>query len=526
MMFVSRRCIAASLLATALVGGSGVAIAQTTVTWARAGFPDTLDPHRFSHVEGGIAIFNLVDTLVWRDPATNTYYGGLATEWSYSSDLATLTLKVRKDVKFHDGTPFNAPAVKFMLDRIIDPATKAAAVASFMANYSGNEVVDDHTIRIIFKSPNPLFLEWLTHPSLAPFSPTSARELGEGIRDKLVGTGPFRLVRWDRANNAVIMERNPDYAWGPAFLKHQGPPKIDRLVIRGVLDAATRVAALEAGEVDLISLPPALDIIRLKDNPKFKLWGPPSAGITHSLAFNTQRGALTDVSVRRALIRSVDLKALNQVVFRGLHEIPTGPFRRGVACWSDSPAKLWSYDPKAATAMLDAVGWKSGSGGIREKDGRPLRFTMFWPDADDPAPVVFIQSEWRKIGVDLQIRTMDFNSIIAESQKGNHDMTWGSVAASDPDVARTVFGTGQARNFTRVSDPEIDKLLADGTATADLPERCKIYQKVQERVMELALIMPYYDAAGYSLGNAAVSGLHYRGDGVMPINLTLSRSAN
>ncbi len=524
-----------ALAATAAAGFVGCSLAaplpalaqdagDVTVTWARTGFPDSLDPHQFSHIEGAIAIMNMLDTLVWRDAATNTYHGGLASGWTYAEDLTSLTLELREDVVFHDGTPFNAQAVAFTFDRIVDPDTQAAAVASFMGSYSGHEVLDDYTIRIDFTEPNPLFLEWLTHPSLAPISPTAVQEFGDAFRDNLVGTGPFRLVEWDRANNAVIMERNPDYGWAPAFLGHEGPPNIDRLVMRGVLDVATRLAALEAGEVDFAQVS-ALDTLRLSEDPAYTLWSSPTAGITHSLAFNTERAPLNELAVRKALISSVDLDALNAVVFRGLHEIPTGPFRRGVACWSASPAELWPYDTDAANAMLDEAGWLMGDDGIRQKDGERLGFTMLWPDADDPAPVVFIQSEWRKIGADLQIRTMDFNAIISESQRGNHDMTWGSVAASDPDVARTVFGTGQARNFTRVSDAQLDELLAAGTATADIAERCEIYEQVQRRVMDLALIMPYYDATAYTIGAADITGLRYRGDGVMPINTALQRGA-
>jgi len=500
---------------SAMVGGQ--------ITWARSGYPDTLDPHKYSHIEGAIAILNLLDPLVWRNPADNQYYPGLAREWEYADDLRSLTLYLREDVSFHDGTPFNADAVAFMLDRIKDPNTNAAAVASFMGSYANYDVLDVYTIRINFSDPNPLFIEWLTHPSLAPISPAAVKQYGDMFGDNLVGTGPFRLLKWDRQAQEVIMERNPDYDWGPSFFEHDGAAYVDKLVVKGILDPAARLAALEAGEVNIINGVPELDVKRLESDPNYTVWAVPSAGIIHSLAFNTEKAPLDDIQVRRALITSVDLAGLQSAVYRNLHNVPVGPFRRGLACWDGSVAEVWPYDVEKANQLLDAAGWVTGSDGIREKDGQKLTVTTFWPDADDPAPVVYIQSEWKKIGVDLQIQTLDFNSVIAESQKGNHMMTWGSTAGSDPDVARTVFGSGQARNFTRVADAELDALLAAGTATPDLTERCNAYKQVQRRVMELALIIPYLDANNISVSRSDITGLTFRGDGVMPYNFNLRR---
>jgi len=494
------------------------------VTWARTGYPDTLDPHKYSHIEGGIAILNMLDPLVWRNPADNQYYPGLAKSWEYADDLRSLTLYLREDVVFHDGTPFNADAVAFTLDRIKDPNTNAAAVASLMGSYVNHDVLDTYTIRLNFSEPNPLFIEWLTHPSLAPISPAAVAQYGDSFGENLVGTGPFRLQQWDRQAQAVIMERNPDYNWGPDFFDHEGPAYLDGLVVKGILDPAARLAALEAGEVDVINGVPELDVKRLESDPGYTIWEVPSAGIIHSLAFNTEKAPLDDIQVRRALITSVDLAGLQSAVYRNLHNVPAGPFRRGLARWDGTTADVWPYDPENAKQLLDAAGWVVGSDGIREKDGQKLMVTTYWPDADDQAPVVYIQSEWKKIGVDLKIQTLDFNSVIAESQKGNHMITWGSVAGSDPDVARTVFGSGQARNFTRVADAELDALLADGTATANLTERCNAYKEVQRRVMELALILPYNDANNISVSRSDITGLTFRGDGVMPFNFNLHRN--
>ena len=155
----------------------------------------------------------IYDTLIW-SPEPGVFTAGLATAWEMSEDALTYTFTLRDDVTFHDGTPFNAEAVKFMFDRIKNPASKSLNIGA-IGPFESAEVLDEYTVAITLSTAWGAFLTNVSEPHLSPVSPKAVAELGDGVANNPVGTGPYMFERW--RGNDLHLVRNPSYAWGPEF---------------------------------------------------------------------------------------------------------------------------------------------------------------------------------------------------------------------------------------------------------------------------------------------------------------------
>ncbi len=177
------------------------------LTYALATSPDTLDPHRSGLAVAVRVLRTIYDSLVVQLP-DNTIKPWLAKEWTVSEDGLSYTFKLREDVKFHDGTPFNAEAVKFNFDRILDPATKAANAAALLQPYESSEVIDEYTVKLNLSTPSRAFLGNLSQALLGIVSPTAAKQYGDQLGQHPVGTGSYKFVKWEE-NAGIQVERNP-----------------------------------------------------------------------------------------------------------------------------------------------------------------------------------------------------------------------------------------------------------------------------------------------------------------------------
>ncbi|HUG63129.1 MAG TPA: ABC transporter substrate-binding protein, partial [Methylomirabilota bacterium] len=223
-----------------------------TVTVAVQADPCTLDCHVNSCTRDSIYHHALFDHLIQRSP-DGTLYPALATEWSVAEDGVTWTLRLRNDVMFHDGTPFNAEAVVFNFERIVNPDTKSEYAVFQLGPYESSRAVDEFTVELKMSRPyGPLPVSLATY-GIAMMSPAAVDQYGDQIGQNPVGTGPFKFVEWTPANQ-VVFERNPDYNWSSAIDAVTGPAPLDQMIFRIIPEASTRSAALQAGEVDLANV--------------------------------------------------------------------------------------------------------------------------------------------------------------------------------------------------------------------------------------------------------------------------------
>ena len=502
-MRVHRTLLAAAslLLATTLLTPSTPAQAQgLTITWAEDdGNPRTWDPRVTQSRHETQLILQVFDQLIGSDE-NNAYFPGLAKSWQMAPDGLSITLQLRDDVFFHDGTKFNAAAVKFTFDSIREPALGSRAAIDILGPYAGTDVISEYEVKIRYTRPYAAAIASLSQNELSPVSPTAVKALGDaGFAAAPVGAGPFKFVSWERGKQ-VVMERFDKYNWAPGFSKHQGPSKVARVIHRSIPDASTRVAALERGEVDITDFTPILDIKRLGADRRYKTILAPSSGLPFGVMLNSQRGVFTDVRVRQAFMHGFDRKALTDDQYFGLIEPAFGPLSTTTFGYAKANEAYYPYDPKKAVELLEAAGWKMGPGGIRTKDGQPLQTTWQVLAVVLPEVGVAAQADLKKIGFDVKVETITaarWDELVFNNTHEINPLRW---INADPSLLEIMFHSrnipeqGRFRfNLGRLVDPELDKLLEQGAGEIDPAKRAAVYGQAQKRIMDHAVYFPIHN---------------------------------
>jgi peptide/nickel transport system substrate-binding protein len=441
----------------------------------------------------------IYDPLVWQ-PEGGKFVPGLAEKWEISPDGKVYTFFLRKDVKFHDGTPFNAAAVKATYDRMLDPATKSLQVGR-LGPHDKTEVVDDYTVRTTLKEPYVPFLSNISEHYLAPASMAAVKALGDKFAMNPVATGPFKVKGWTD-ETTLVLERNPDYKWGPEFWPNRGPAYLDTITIRMVEEIATRLIALENGEADIIDAPPPQDVERIKGSGKYEVDAFIVPGMPEFNNLNITNSPTSDLAVRKAMQYGVDRQALADLVFNGVYPPSYGPVTRGSWAYWKGVEDMYPYDQAKAKQVLDDAGWKVGSGGIRSKDGKPLKIRHITTAGGFTQKTAeFIQASLQEIGFDYVVDAMPYEATVKRFVDNEYEAYRLFFALIDPhDVfflayhSTQIEGGGQF-NRTRLKDPKIDALIEQGGREQDLQKRMAIYQELQKTVMENAWILPNFDTA-------------------------------
>src|SRR5256714_10454142 len=231
--------------------------------------PPTLDPHASPSAVTYQIIASVTENLLYkgRDGKLQPW---LAESWSASKDGRSVTFKLRRDVKFHDGTPFNADAVKFNFDRIVDPKFKPGSSRAKLAGYAGSRVLDEFTVQVSFETPYAPFLTYAAAGTLSMVSPKAVRETGDQVHTRPVGSGPFMIKEYV-AKDHTTMVRNPAYNRKAPWSDRAGAAMLEGVVWKFVPEAGTRVTTLESGETQGIYYVPPQALPRLEKNAAFRI---------------------------------------------------------------------------------------------------------------------------------------------------------------------------------------------------------------------------------------------------------------
>ncbi len=478
--------------------------------------PSGIDPHVNSSSELGIPLTSVYDTLVYQDPATGKFVPGLAQSWKISDDGKTYTFLLRRDIKFHDGTPFNAAAVKTNLDRITNPALQSQKAAFLLGLFDRAEATDEATLVIRLKEPFAPLMDGLSQVYLGIASPTALARWGKDYQLHQVGTGPFIFKEYIPKDHLTLV-RNPDYKWGPSFWENRGPAYLDEILFRFYEDPATRALALESGQAQVMGEVPPQDVDRLTAGGKFQLIAVPIPGQPLQLFLNTQRAPTDDLRVRQALIHATDRAAIVKAILRDKSPVAFGPLTATTLGYDAQVKSLYPFDLNKARQLLDEAGWRTSADGIRQKDGRRLQVDAgLLSFGFVPETMQLIQAQWAAVGIDLKTQNVPYGTLLQAGREGSINVIPFFDSASDPDILRKFFRSDASFNFSRVSDPALDAALDQAVTFTNMSDRAPQYAAIQQRVMAQALIVPIRDYINLNVAAASVQGLRFDARGWFP----------
>ncbi len=388
----------------------------------------------------------------------------LAESWEESADHLTLTVKLRKGVAFHDGSPFSSRDVKAAFDVIRNEKNMTAAVRSYFADVTAVETPDPHTVVVKWKKPYVLAARNIL--TAVPMMPAAALA-GEfdtlPIHRAPIGTGPFKFEKWEQGKS-ISFVRNEAY-WGPR-------PHLDKVVVRIVKDETVAAQLWERGEFDLMTRISPTQWRSIETAAPANEWAFTGyhriayfENVYSYIGWNEKRPFFADPEVRRALAMLYPAETVSRTIDLGLEPPTTCPYyQASTSC--DPAVEPLSHDPDAARALLDKAGWVDSNGdGVRDKDGVPFKFTFlstpYSLKMGKLLPV--LQEELRKVGVEMDIEKIDGSVYIGRVR--NHDFDAASLSWSSSDALVDnfqIFHSTQAKggsNYVSYSNPKVDQLL-------------------------------------------------------------------
>ena len=441
--------------------------------------PVNLDPRIGTDAQSEHIDYLLFDNLLQRDDKLGLA-PDLAEKWEMP-DARTYVFHLRKEVHFSNGQELTSADVKFTYDSILSGAIKTPKRGAY-------QLVDSIT------TPDPWTVVFHLHEPYASFPLNLIRQAagivpqnaGADFAQHPVGTGPFRFVSLS-PDEDVVVERNPEY--------FGGAPSLARVKFRIVPDALVRALEMRkgSGDVTVNSLTPDMDLALARD-PNIEITRSPGTALAY-IAFNCQDPILKRREVRQALAYATDRATLIKYLQRG--EAEEAGSLLPPSHWAfDANVPQYNYDPARANSLLDAAGYPRGADGVR--------FHIELKTSTDEATRLYaaaIQDQWSKVGVALELRSLEFATFYADITRGSfqlYTLRW--VGANlDPDIFDYVFDSEKTppagANRGRYSNPQLDALLQQARVTTDQAKRKEILAKVQEIVAtdEPYINLWYYD---------------------------------
>lgn len=478
-----------------------------TLVWATPAEADALDPHAMGGWIGRSITGQIFEGLLMFDlnDPTATYAKlkpALAESYEVTEEGRVWTFKLRQGVKFHDGTPFDAEAVKFNVDRIMNPEAPqfSKKATAYMSNFSAwldkFEVVDPQTVRFTLKKPN---YEWFAgtiqeYGQFLIMSPSSIREYGnDGVALHPTGTGPFRFVEREQGVK-IVLERNPDF-WGE-------PAKLDQLVIVKLVDPSTRVNALLAGEVHMVTVPPWEQIEELKKEADLVLSTNTNVPALWYMHFNNKHEILKDLRVRQAMLYGFNRAGMCEQVMRGTATPAYGMLSAGTLAY-DPSFEMYPYDPDKARALLAEAGYPNGF---------ELNMDTMIYGLNELAEQYF-QRDMAAIGIKINLTKSEWIAYLNKwaggmtEQMGVETMGWGqSVPSWTGVVSRCTLQPPNGVNAGWYCNEEVDKLLDEAVAQGDPGKAAQVYRQANKLIMEDAGFIPMFNDSQPVFLNKSVKG--------------------
>jgi len=469
-----------SLLSVVFIAGFTVASNAKVLVVGQIAEPKSLDPSTVTAVNDFRIVMNIYDGLVRYTDGKLEVEPALAKSWDISSDGTVYTFNLRSGIKFHDGSDFNADAVKFNFDRMLNKDhpyhnTGPFPLSFFFSAIKSVDVVNANTVKFTLNEPYAPFLSNLAYPTGLIVSPAGVKKHGKDFGRNPSGTGPFKFNEW-KSNERVVVDKNSGY-W-------DGKAGTDAVVFRPITDANTRVAEMLSGGIDMmVEVPPAS--LSKFGGSKFSVVEQAGPHVWF-LILNAKEGPFANKKVRQAANYAINKQAIVNDVLEGTAAIAAGPTPPAFAWAYNNSLQPYPYDPAKAKALIKEAG----------VEGAKLTFYVTEGGSGMLDPVAMgtaIQADLKAVGFDVEIKTFEWNSFLGEVNpglEGKADMAEMAWMTNDPDTLpflalRTESWPDKGGfNSGYYSNPKVDDLLNKARSSTDQAERAKLYQEMQEIVQE------------------------------------------
>jgi len=478
---LGKKCIVLGLvfvlLASVFIVGCGSSKSGgKALVFAQGTDPRGLDPAYVDDLEAGKIMTQIFEGLVRYKPGNTEVEPCLATEWSVSPDGKEWTFKLRQGVKFQDGTPFNAEAVKFSIDRQLVPnRTDDMPFADFTyAGVQKVEVVDEYTVKVILDKPSAPFLANMAMSAAAPIvSPTAVKKFGDKFIENPVGTGPYKFVKWDKGQQIELAAF--DGYWGDK-------PKMNKVVYKFTKENSVRASDLVTGAADIIDGIDANNI-SMMEGKGMKILKSPGMNINY-MGFVTNRAPFDNLDLRKAISMAINRQNLVDYLYQGNAVLANSVLPDFMPGYSKD-VKPADYNPEEAKKLLAKAGYANG-----------FEFTAITysnPRAYNPVNgeklAAAIQADLAKIGVKMNIKSYAWKEYkeAGKNREGDAFFYGWTGDNGDPDNFMMILETASIKsgmNFAHYSNPKYDSLLQQGRQEMDPVKRAAIYGQLQQIVVD------------------------------------------
>lgn len=448
--------------------------ADKVLTYGQGADPRGLDPALVDDNESAKVTNQIYEALLEYEEKSTDVKPGLAESYEISDDGLTYTFKLRKNVKFHDGTDFNADAVKFNIDRQTVNKTDDMPYADFVySTVKECKVVDDYTVQITLNQKNSAFLANTAMVFGAPIvSPTACEKYKNNLNENPCGTGPFKFVSWNK-DDKVVLERFDDY-WGDKA-------KCKQVVIKIIPDASARINALTTGEVDIIDGIDTTMVEQLKSDSNVTVACTEGMNINY-LAYNTTR---IDQETRVALSQAVNVDELVKSLYDGYAEKATTILPNFLPGYSDKVTQV-SYDADKAKETLAKKGVKTLKV-ITYSNVRPYN------TASGKTLAEAIIGYYEKVGIKADVSTYDWTTYKDKIVAGDYDVCfygWNGDNGDPDNFLNLLSDQDPSMNVAKFNDSKYTELIKKGISTAPGEERNAVYEEAEQYVADQAAWLP------------------------------------
>ena len=458
--------------------------------------PTSLDP--IAGRSGGDAFYwrQMFDQLVDSDQSGNPDAStSLALAWEISDSPPAITFTLRQNVKFHDGTPFNADAVKKNIDRVLDPANKATPRAGFMAIKSV-DVLNDNKVRFNLNGPWAAGFGLLADRGGTMSSPTAFTKLMQDYGWSPSGTGPFR-IKEVVTGSFVHLVRNKDY-WGTDKDGNK-LPFLDEVTLKVIKDETVLASALKAGEID-VAYVPSRDVNTFLSDARFNIEKMDGGSVASVLVFNPDVPPMNDINLRRAVAYAVNAGDINKAAF----------FGKGIVADSGLwPVTTWVHEPSPAKINYNLQQAKAALAAAGKPNGFALNI-LTWNLPSHQQSAEIVRAQLSRVGIKANIEILTVGPATEKFFAGRETpvflTSWSRY--TEPDVIASLdYKSGGYYNASKQVNKPVDDLIAEGAATYDQAKRKEIYNKVNDAMLSEVLWDPLLYSVSYAAAPKKVQNM-------------------